>query len=130
MLVGAGEEEYVFAEHALTARDGVADDGRIGVSDVGARVHVIDRRGDEERLASFFLSLVHLLSLVGMPEDFLVRLFVGVAVAMRGVVLVLDARAIYLVIGGYVLHRALSRKWSGTSKIKSRRKPELSMIGN
>ena len=46
VFVGAGEEPGVVAERAVAARDDVADDRGVGVADVGARVDVIDRRGD------------------------------------------------------------------------------------
>ena len=46
VFVGAGEEPGVVAEQAVAAREDVADDRRVGVADVGARVDVIDRRGD------------------------------------------------------------------------------------
>jgi hypothetical protein len=50
VLVGAGEEEGVVAEQAVAARDDVGDDGGVGVADVGARVDVVDRRGEVELL--------------------------------------------------------------------------------
>jgi hypothetical protein len=46
VFVGAGEEPGVVAEQAIAARKNVADDRRVGVADVGARVDVINRRGD------------------------------------------------------------------------------------
>ncbi len=53
VLVGAGEEKRVDAQHALAAGDGVADDRRVGVADVRTRVDVVDRRRDVELLAVF-----------------------------------------------------------------------------
>jgi len=35
LLVGAGEEEGVFAQQAVTARDDIGGDGGVGVADVG-----------------------------------------------------------------------------------------------
>ena len=48
VLVGAGEEVGVVAEEAVAAGDDVGDDGGVGVADVGARVDVVDRRGEVE----------------------------------------------------------------------------------
>ena len=48
VLVGAGEKEGVVAEQAMAAGDDVRDDGGVGVADVGARVDVVDRRGEIE----------------------------------------------------------------------------------
>ncbi len=50
VLVGAGEEEGVVTEQAVTAGEDVGHDGGVGVADVGARVDVVDRRGDVEGL--------------------------------------------------------------------------------
>src|SRR4051812_32445388 len=63
MLVRASEEENVFPQHALPTCDGIAHDRGVSVSDVRPRIHVVDRRGDEERLARFCLSLIHSSSL-------------------------------------------------------------------
>ena len=43
VFVGAGMEEHVFAEHALATCNGIAGEGGVGVPEVRARVHVIDR---------------------------------------------------------------------------------------
>ena len=48
VLVGAGEEERVATQRPLTARNGVADHGRVGVPDVRASIHVVDRSRDVE----------------------------------------------------------------------------------
>ena len=50
VLVGAGEEEGIVAEEAVAAGEDVRNDGGVGVADVGARVDVIDRRGEVELL--------------------------------------------------------------------------------
>ena len=52
VLVGAGEEEGVVAEQAMAPGEDVRDDGGIGVADVGARVDVVDRRGEIELVAA------------------------------------------------------------------------------
>ena len=46
MLVGAGEEEGVVAEQAVTAREHVGNNGRVRMADVRPRVDVVDRRGE------------------------------------------------------------------------------------
>ena len=45
VLVGAGEEPGVDAQRPFAPRDGVADDGRVGVAQVRPRIHVVDGRG-------------------------------------------------------------------------------------
>ena len=45
MLVGAGEEPGLDAQRPLAPRNGVADDGRVGVAQVRPRIHVVDGRG-------------------------------------------------------------------------------------
>ena len=46
VLVGAGEEPRVDAKGSLAARDGIADDGGVGVAQVRTRIDVIDGRGE------------------------------------------------------------------------------------
>ena len=48
VFVGPGQEEDFLAGQFLEAGQGVGDDGRVGVPDVGHVVHVVDRRGDIE----------------------------------------------------------------------------------
>ena len=50
VLVGAGEEEGVVAEQAVTAREHVGNDGRVRMADVRPRVDVVDRRGEVKLL--------------------------------------------------------------------------------
>ena len=50
VLVGAGEEVDLLAEQAVPPGEGVADDRRVRVTEVGARRHVVDRRGEEVRV--------------------------------------------------------------------------------
>ena len=50
VLVGAGEEEGVVAQQAVTPRQNIGDDRRVRVADVGARVDVINRSGEVELL--------------------------------------------------------------------------------
>ena len=51
VLVGAGEKVSVEAHHALAPGNGVAGNGGVGVPDVRARVHVVDRRRDVKLFA-------------------------------------------------------------------------------
>lgn len=46
VLVGAGQEEDVFAALAVVARQHVGRDRRVCVAEMGLRVHVVDRRCD------------------------------------------------------------------------------------
>jgi len=43
ILIGAGQEVGIVTQHAMPARDGVTDNRCVGVPDVGARIHVINR---------------------------------------------------------------------------------------
>jgi hypothetical protein len=54
VLVGAGEEEGVVAQQAVASRDDIGGDGGVGVADVGARVDVVDRRGEIELFCGFW----------------------------------------------------------------------------
>ncbi len=48
VLVGAGEEEGIVTKEAVAAGYDVGRDGSVGVTDVRARVYVVDRRGEVE----------------------------------------------------------------------------------
>ena len=56
VLVGAGQEPGIIAQHAMTAGDGVASDGRVSMADVRMRVDVIDRGRDVELFGHEFRS--------------------------------------------------------------------------
>ncbi len=49
VLVRAGEKKDLPAAHLHEAGQGVGDDGRVGVADMGNAVDVVDRRRDVER---------------------------------------------------------------------------------
>jgi hypothetical protein len=55
VFIGPGEEEGLQPRHAGVDRQGVGDDGGVGVADVGDVVDVIDGRGD----VGFFAVLGH-----------------------------------------------------------------------
>ena len=46
VFVRSREEKHVLAEHLVIAREGIADDGRITMSDMPVAARVINRRGD------------------------------------------------------------------------------------
>ena len=46
MLVCTGQEPGIDAQRPLAPRNGVADDGRVGVPQVRPRIHVVDGRGE------------------------------------------------------------------------------------
>ncbi len=48
VFVGAGQEKCVHAQHALAARNRVANDGGVGVPNVRPGIDVVDRRRDVE----------------------------------------------------------------------------------
>ena len=50
VFIGAGQEPSVIPQHAVAARDRVADDGGVGVSNVRTRIDVVDRGRDVELL--------------------------------------------------------------------------------
>src|SRR5262249_31771765 len=54
VLVGAGEEPHAVATQPVIARHGVGDDGGVSVAQMGARVHVVDGRGEVERAHGCF----------------------------------------------------------------------------
>ena len=56
VLVGAGKEIGVKAQHALAPGNGVARDGGVGMSDVRTRVHVINRGRDVKLFAHIWIS--------------------------------------------------------------------------
>src|SRR5262249_46973352 len=51
MLVRPGQKVSIEAHHALAAGNRVAGNGRVGVSDVGARIHVVDGSRDVKLFA-------------------------------------------------------------------------------
>src|ERR1700733_13405464 len=48
VLVGAGQQDDVVSARAFVARDSVGHYGRVGVTEMGPRVYVVDRRGQIE----------------------------------------------------------------------------------
>ena len=48
VLVRPGQEQHVLTQEAVPSRDGVAHHRRVGVTDMGRVVDVIDRRSDVE----------------------------------------------------------------------------------
>ncbi len=63
VLIGAGGHDNVVAAHTLEASNGVADDRRVGVTNVRQAVGVVDRRGQ----IIFFFSFGHLVSSLVEP---------------------------------------------------------------